>query len=329
MSRSRRSPFLVPLAQLTLALGLGTLSAGAVRAQSLPPFGPLNPVAASRTGLAFQPWVAPGKRWQVALLLDHGSLIEYADTGDVSYVLDAEVLRLQAGITRNLGRRAFLLAEASFNGAYDGFLDGFLDWYHDLTGFQVKARELRPTNQFAYRIELPGDRSHVYGKSSGFLGDLRVGAGLHHTRHWQSSVSITLPLGSSPAGYRRGTVSLNGTTHLRAEFLGRFVYEGSFGLGYTPTHGELADLQRKSFVMVTQGLRGRVSGVLHAYSNVFYHSPYYRGTGILSLDRRELSIDVGGMLRFRRGPEWIFGLSEDLEPSGPAYDVGFRLGARW
>jgi hypothetical protein len=35
------------------------------------------------------------------------------------------------------------------------------------------------------------------------------------------------------------------------------------------------------------------------------------------------------MLRFKRGPEWSFGLTEDLEPSGPAIDVGIRLGVRW
>ena len=298
-------------------------------AQSLPSYAPLSPVAAGRSGLTTQPWVTPGKQWQFSLLTDYGSLIEYVEPGDVSYLLDAEVLRVQLGVTRRLGGKGFLLADASFNGAYHGFLDGFLDWYHDVIGVQLAGREQRPRNAFAYEIQLAGDRGYQYARTSGFLGDLRLGGGLRHSRHWQSALSVTLPTGKGPSGYRRGTLSLNGTTLLRSEFLERFVYEGSLSLGYTPTYGELSDLQRKTFVMVTQGIRGRVSGVLHAYGNLSYHSPYYRGTGMRALDRRELTIDVGGMLRFPRGPEWLFGLTEDLEPSGPAVDVVFRLGARW
>ena len=313
---------------LPAACGL-LLLVGTVGAQSLPPYAPVNPVAAARSGLTTQPYLEPGRTWRVSFLTDYASLIEYADLGNVSYLLDAEVLRAQLGVTRSIGKHAFLLAEGSFNGSYNGFLDGFLDWYHNLTGFRVAARELRPKNRFGYEIHLAGGRNYQYAASSGFLGDIRLGAGLRHSTHWQSAVSLTLPTSGGPAGYRRGVVSLNATTTLRSAFGNRFVYEGTLGVGYTPTHGELADLQHTTFWMLTQGVRGRISGALHAYTNVIYHSAYYQDTGILGLDSRELSIDLGGMLRFRKGPEWIFGLTEDLEPSGPAIDVGFRLGARW
>ena len=313
--------------RVVLAAGLGLPAA--LGAQSLPAYAPLNPVAAARSGLGTRSWIAPGRKWHFSLLLDYGNQIEYAVLEDRSYLLDAEVLRLGLGVVRNLGAGGFILAESSLNGAYNGFLDGFLDWYHDLTGLRVSAREIRPRNAFGYELHLPGDRNHVYRATSGFLGDLRVGAGLRHSRHWQSTLSFTFPTGNSPAGFRKGTVSAGATTLLRSEFAERFVYEGTLGVGYTPSHGELSDLQRTTFLLLSQGIRGRVSGVLHAYLNVIYHSPYYRDTGIQALDDRELTIDLGGMLRFRRGPEWIFGLTEDLAPSGPAIDVAFRIGARW
>jgi hypothetical protein len=299
-------------------------------AQGLPPYAPINPIATSRSGLATQPYVDTRRKWHLTMLTDYSSIIEYVALSNVSFVLDAEVLRTQLSVTRNLGK-AFVLADASFNGAYDGFLDGFLDWYHDVTGFHVKARELRPKNEFAYDLELSagGGRSYHYGPSSGFLGDLRVGAGLRHSAHWQSALSLTLPTSSSPAGFRRGTVSVNATTTLRSAAGKPFVYEGTLSAGYTPTHGELADLQHSTFLMVTQGARLRIAGPLSAYGNIIYHSAYYQDTRANALDNRELTIDLGGMLRFRRGPEWIFGLTEDLEPSGPAVDVTFRLGARW
>jgi hypothetical protein len=294
----------------------------------LPAYAPINPVAASRSGLATLPYVDAGRKWRFALLTDYSSIIEYVAGSNVSYVLDAEVLRTQLSVVRNVGK-GFLLGEASFNGAYNGFLDGFLNWYHDLLGIHLVARELRPKNKFAYDIELAGGRSYHYGPSNGFLGDVRVGGGLRHSTHWQSAISLTLPTGSSPAGFRRGTVSVNATTTLRSAPAKALVYEGTLSGGYTPTHGELADLQHTTFLMVTQGLRLRIAGPLSAYGNIIYHSAYYHDTGMRALDNRELSADLGGMLRFKRGPEWILGLIEDLEPSGPAVDVTFRLGARW
>jgi len=313
-----------------MAIGCGLLLLQRpLAAQSLPPYAPVNPVAAARSGLSTLPYLEPGRKWHVSFLTDYASLIEYADLGNASYLLDGEVLRAQLSVARSVGKRGFLLAEGSFNGSYNGFLDGFLDWYHNLTGFRVAARELRPKNQFGYEIRLGDGRGSQYAASSGFLGDVRLGAGLRHSRHWQSAVSVTLPTSSAPAGYRRGVVSLNGTTTWRSAFAKRFVYEGTLSVGYTPTHGDLADLQHTAFWMLTQGVRGRISGALHAYANVIYHSAYYQDTGFGELDNRELSIDLGGMLRFRKGPEWVFGLTEDLEPSGPALDVGFRLGARW
>lgn len=298
-------------------------------AQGLPAYAPVNPVAMERSGLTTQPYLEPGKRWRFALQTDYANLIEYAIVPTAVYLLDAEVLRVQFTVSRSLGKKAFVLAEGSFNGSYDGFLDGFLDWYHNLFGIHFKARELRPKNKFAYEIDLPAGRGYSYGPSSGFLGDVRLGFGLRHSSHWQSTAFFTLPTGSSPAGYRKGTYSANATTTLRSEFGKYFLYEGTFGVGYTPTHGELSDLQHTTFVMVTQGFRARIAGPLHAYGNLIYHSAYYHDTGTKGLDNRELTVDLGGMFRFKRGPEWILGLTEDLEPKGPAVDLTIRLGARW
>ena len=47
------------------------------------------------------------------------------------------------------------------------------------------------------------------------------------------------------------------------------------------------------------------------------------------LDQRELTLDYGFLLRAKKGPEWFLGMTEDLEPKGPAIDLSFRIGARW
>ena len=304
-------------------------SAGPVAGQGLPPYAPLNPMAQMRTGLGTLPWFGPEQDWHIVLTNDYGSSIEYTDRPEVRYVLDAELLATRLLVGRNLGGRGFLLAEATFQRSSNGFLDGFLDWYHDFTGLQVAARSLRPRNEFAYELHFP-EQDFVYQRAA-FLGDFRLGGGMRYGNGWQSAVWLTLPTSSSPGGYRKGRISANATTMFHRD-LGpnaRFTYEASIGVGLTPRRGELRVWQRTAFLMVSQGVRARLIGPLNAYANVIYDSPYYRRTGSPDLDSKELTIDFGALFRFKRGPTWLLGMTQDLSPNGPAIDVAFRLGAYW
>lgn len=321
--------------RLQAAAALAILLAGAPGASSQqpllaqPPYGTMNPLQASRSGLVTQPYAEPSPGWRVAILADYASTIELTRNGAAGLLLDSELLRLDLVVTRDLGARGFLVLGTSLQGAYDGFLDGFLNWYHDFTGLKVSGREQRPVDQFAYELDLPDGQRLVREPASLFLGDVRVGAGFRHSGHWQTVASLTLPTNTGPGGYRRGTVSASAVTTLRAGFWKRFTYEGGVGLGFTPKHGELAPFQRTWFAQATSGVRARFIGPLSLYTNVIYHSAPYHGTSLRALDTRELTIDVGGVFKFAKGPEWILGLTEDLEPRGPAIDLSFRVGARW
>ncbi len=310
---------------MLLVLLLATPRPG--QGQGLPAFAPLNPVASSRSGLYFQPLrePAPG-RWTAAFAVDYASVVEFNQLPSASYVLDSEILRLSFGISRDLGRRTFLALSASARGAYAGFMDGFLDWYHGTLGIRVSEREQRPTDRFEYSITVPDGRTVSRARSNLFLDDIRVGLGARLNPNLQTVLSVTLPTSTGPGGYGRGVPSVGVLTTVRAPLEGRMIYEGSLGLGYTPSHGELANLQRTTFVAVSSGLRYRVWGSQSLFGNLFYHSPYYHDTSLRSLDRRELSLDFGWILETGGGGEWRVGLTEDLEPGGPGVDLVLRLG---
>lgn len=310
-----------------LVLGLMLATPGASEGQGLPAFAPLNPVAGSRSGLHFQPFrpAAPG-RWVSAFALDYGSVMEYNQLPSANYVLDSEVLRLSLGISRDLGSRTFLTLNASAMGAYGGFLDGFLDWYHGALGIRFNERERRPKDRFQYSIALPDGRTVARTGSDLFLGDVAVGLGVRLNPSLQTVLSLTLPTSTGPEGYGRGVPSLALLTTMRSLIDARMAYEGSVGLGFTPTHGPMADLQRTAFMAVSSGLRYRVWGSQSLFANLFYHSPYYQSTGLPALDRRELSLDFGWIQETRGGGEWRVGLTEDLEPGGPGVDLVLRVG---
>jgi len=315
--------------QLAILFALATALAPArAQAQGLPPYLPVNPVLTSRGGVFFQPYLDPKPGWRVRLLLDYASAVEFSSNSSASLVLDGELLRLDATVSRDVGK-GFLGASVGLNGAYNGFLDGILDWYHDVTGLRVAAREARPRNQFDYAITLSNGDSLTREASSAFLGDLRLFGGLRHSRTWQTMLAVTLPTSTGPTGYGRGVTSLSAVTTLRSRPERRVVVEGSMGLGYTPAHGDLAELQREWFHSASLGGRLRFWGKQALFVNVFYQSSNYQGTTLRSLDQRELTIDYGFLLKARKGPEWFLGMTEDLEPNGPAIDLSFRIGARW
>ena len=318
------------VARCLIRVFLGILvlaTAAGASAQGLPSFAPLNPISSSRSGLYYQPLREPALgRWVTTMALDYASIIEYNQMPEANYVLDSEVLRMSLGLSRDLGARSFLLLEASAGGAYAGFMDGFLDWYHGALGIRMSQRERRPRDRFLYEITLPDGRAVQRARSNLFLDDFRVGLGFRPHPGLQTVVSATVPTSTGPAGYGRGVPSLNLLNTVGALLSPRVHYEGSLALGYTPTNGSLARLQRELFVAVTSGARVMVWGHNSVFANLFYHSPYYQGTTLPSLDRRELSLDFGWIVQTRTGGEWRVGMTEDLEPGGPGVDLVLRFG---
>lgn len=314
-----------PVRWASLALALVPVP---VAAQSLPLLHPVNPVAEARSGVYFQPLVPRGPGWRVATGLDYASMVEIGlrSITDTSYLLDAEVLRLNLQVTRDLSPEYFVTGEAWAGGAYNGFLDGFLDWYHGLFGIVYPEREGRPHNRFRYFYENADGVRTGFSRRGFGLGDLRVGLGRRHGEVAQSVLSVTLPTNTMGDGFARGVPSFSLLNTYRAELTRRLVYEGSASVGYTPRHGPLSRYQDRVFFLGTSGARWRTVGGLWSFANLYLHSPYYSGTGAGQLDRWDFTIDFGWMIRGKSGREFRFGMTEDLWPGGPAVDANFRLG---
>src|SRR5207237_1756895 len=135
----------------------------------------------------------------------------------------------------------------SLGGAYAGFMDGFLNWYHGLLGIRISERQRRPPDQFLYTITLPDGTGVRRAPSNLFLQDLRVGLGIRHTLHLHSVLSLTLPTATGPEGYGKGVFSIGVINTCRLPLNPRLIYEGGFGLGFTPSHGSLQGSQQETF----------------------------------------------------------------------------------
>jgi hypothetical protein len=318
------------LAPVTVLLLLVLLLAAPAWAQGLPAYAPINPVAAGRSPLSFEPFrpYHPG-HWAVTAELSYASTIESNLLPAATYLLDTELLRLRFGVSRDLSPRVLLLADADLLGAYPGFLDGFLDWYHRLLGIDIPERDRRPHGEFGYLVALPGERTLRRRPDDAFLGDLRLGVGLRMHPAVQSVVVLTLPTSTGPAGYGRGVVTVGILNTARLPLTSRLVGEGGLGIGFAPSHGALAGSQHELLASASAGARLRIFGRQSIYGNLFYHSPYYHDTTLPGLDRREVSFDFGAIIGTGQATEWRIGMTEDPEPGGPAVDLVFQLGGKF
>jgi hypothetical protein len=322
--------YLPPVPVLLLVLLLAILAPAGAVAQGLPAFAPINPVAAGRTPLSFEPFRSyrPGS-WGLSASLSYASTIETNNIPTATYLLDSELLRVRFGVSRDLSPRTFVLADAELLGAYSGFLDGFLDWYHGLLGINIPEREHRPHDQFGYFVDLHNEPPLRGRPDDAFLGDTRLGVGVRVHPAVQSVAVVTLPTSTGPEGYGRGVVTagLLNTAHLVVS--SRLTGEGSLGLGFAPRHGTLAESQHELLASGSVGARFRLFGRQSLYGNLFYHTPYYHDTALPSLDRYDMALDFGVILGSDPGHEWRIGMTEDLKPSGPAVDLIFQFGGQF
>lgn len=304
------------------------LGAAPLAGQSLPVHRPLNPVASGRSALAAQPfeaWSPFGAR--LAVSVEYGNAIELERSPDSLgiWLLDAELMRTAVTWTRDLGPRAFLSLRGEVTGSYAGFADGFFVWYHGLINFRQPEREARPRNTFGGELEVPGGPSLELEPRKLALGEVRATVGLRHGLAQQTAITLALPTVVPREELGRGAPSLGVVHTLRVEPVSRVVFEGTLGAGITPKQGALADYQRVFMMSGSTGLRIRLWGGQSIYGYFFYHSPYYAGTRLPSLDAEEVTGDFGWIMRDARGREWRIGFSEDLAPGDAGIDLILKV----
>jgi hypothetical protein len=307
------------------------LAPGALVAQALPHYVPINPVLASRSAIYAQPVIPAGDGWRTSITMDYSNAIETGLTSNRrEYLFDAELMHVDLWLTRDLGPEWFATGNLALRSAHDGFLDSFLNWYHELIQLPVPARNRRPIDTYGWTGTLPNGQAFDIARPAPFAGDLRLGVG-RRLGAGQVVASVTLPTATSSVDeWSRNTIGTTASASFRVLSNSRVLLELGANVGYTPTHGELAEYQRTFFVGATTGFRWRVIRQQAVFATLLVQSANYQNTGFAALDDPEVTLDFGGLLQLKEGwPALQVGMTEDLLPRGPSVDAGFRLGLHW
>ena len=197
----------VPRSSLLLASAAACRTA--CRRRAFPLYRPINPVAASRSGLYVR--AVPSRPIRAA-----GAPMWRSTTPARSsttscrrrrYVLDSELLRMRAAVSRDLSADDLRPGRGRGAGAYAGFLDGFLEWYHGLLGIGIPERERRPRERFPLLDRSDPDGPAAAGAPDLFLGDVRRRRRAACCPRCRASSPSPLPTSTGPEGYGRGVVS--------------------------------------------------------------------------------------------------------------------------
>jgi hypothetical protein len=141
--------------------------------------------------------------------------------------------------------------------------------------------------------------------------------------------TVTLPT-TTADGYGREVVTGGAMVTGWSDLDPRLRVEGGIGLGYAPrSDAQLASYQREVFGSAGGGFRWRFYRGTSVYGTLWWHSPYFTGTGLPALDRNDLAFDFGWIIRTKAGAEWRFGMTEDPQPSGPGVDAVFKGSRSW
>lgn len=291
----------------------------------MPEFTSLNPSIVSRSGIRVQPYRLPRRGWSYELRTSWSSVIENESTWESRYLFDAEVVRAEVEIARDVGRRAWLSGAFGVTSAFDGVMDGFLDWYHDAIGFRMYERDGRPRNVFGDTLVLNGEELRARDRGGVGLSDVRLTTGIRWGAGGQTALTVTLPTASSANVDWRGVPTVAVIQTARARLAEVVLLEVTGGASYAPRSGPARQVQRRWTGGGSTAARIRVTGRHSLYGILFFHSSPYVSTGLRTKDSGELSTDFGYAYRWPDGRELRIGLSEDLVRQDQGVDVGLRI----
>ena len=325
---ARRVALAVALAGLPVA-GLGAQSSAVPRAEgepALPLHEPLNPLVAARSGLYVQPYVPAGDGWRWGVRLEYGSAVERNLDFPNSYLFDAEIVRAQLQVTRDLSPRWFVAAAAGAGGAFAGVADRLFEDYHRLIRFTMEERDARPRNVYGDRLYLQGQGIDRTRRPRGLLPtDARATIGFREGPFAQTVLSVTLPTAPSGSVLARGVPTVSVLQTLRVRPLRPLLLEATGGAGFAPRTGDLTPVQRQVLLLASGAARLQFAPHHALYGTLYAHGPAYRGTRFPELDGADLGADFGYLWMAPDGRQWRLGLTEDVRRRDAGIDLVVKL----
>jgi hypothetical protein len=256
---------------------------------------------------------------QVRVDAAYSSLFLFGQTGNRSWIMDGEYLRVGTGLRWGLGDGFEFAAELPFAHTSGGFLDSFLIDYHEAFGFPDQDRENFPKNEYDIEARQGSQTVWQVQRESIELLDVplrltkeviapgpeRVGVAVRG--------GIELPTGNDERGYGSGKVEPSVGGLLEYDALGvSFTGHADYTWAGTPSPAKRSGLTFADVTALGVGAELPLANALHAFVQLEWETSTLRNFGLSVTDHDQLLLWVGGRWSASRTIGLEIGLGEDL-----------------
>ncbi|MBF0492504.1 MAG: DUF3187 family protein [Deltaproteobacteria bacterium] len=254
--------------------------------------------------------------------------------------LDMELYKTAFSFSYGLGKRYELGIKLPFLSFSGGFLDAFIQNYHNTFGFPNAGREEVPNGRFNYSVKIP---SGTYAPKKTDFGlsniELYFKTRILDEEKWAPALSLRatlkVPTGKKSEGLGSGNPDFHFNLALEKSYK---IFHSYTNLGFLFLGGmeELNSNLHRSIFSFSQSFEVQFCSVASVLAQIQGSSPYFKDTGLASLDEIPLDLVIGFKGKGNdKGPwehfRWELAFAEDLVPSGPSVDFSlhFNLGAEF
>lgn len=315
------------LLPMALLLFLGTISFGSDSAQLLTP-AEKNPLYLRHLVPQWQPFqIQPLGTFRWSASANYANIFERRRSAAFTQDFDAEMLSIDLKLFWQAGTNWSLQASGSAHRFSGGFLDASVQKFHRIFGLPNDDRDTVEDNRFAMEfVDHEGNILFQATPHHWYTIDPQV-SWIWQQRHgrweWASGVTAKLPLANGPFSNQR----LEGSADIQAKTLfQKWGFAGQFGIVSLNPQQRFVTLMRDYSLFGKFWIERRWFGEGLVFAQIDSSNPYFKDTGLDSLDPPPLNLMLGCFFPVNSRVQLAFHFSEDLSSEGPSLDFSFTVG---
>ena len=272
-------------------------------------------------------------QWRLELGSSFSNIFERDGNESYYQEIDLELYTTALSLRRGFGDRWALGCDWSRNSTFAGSLDGFIQNYHDSFGLPNDTRDEVEDGSYTYLLSsIFGVLRNVPEKQQDVAGDVTLtakylvlpatAAGMPVSLR----LAVKLPVGDAAFSSQKADFALGLLSNKR---FGRNILHLGADLVALSPPPELEPIMNRTALVIAASFERRWKRHLSWLLQLDGGTPYFKGTGLATLDEIPLNLTVGLAGNIPRGPDWQFSFAEDVYGDGPSVDFTLDLRLAW
>jgi len=272
-------------------------------------------------------------RWRLELGSSFSNIFERAGNDAYYEMIDLEWYAASFSLSHGLNERWELGCDWLLNTTFAGSLDGSIQDFHHFFGLPNDTRDEVEDGSYTYYLSsvdgilrnIPEKQQHRPGDATLFA-KYRLRSAASGKAALGLRLALKLPVGDDAfsSGETDLAIGLLASGRHRAD-----AWYVSADLVALSPPDELEPIMNRAALIVAAAYERRWRRSLSWLVQLDGGTPYFKGTGLTTLDDIPLNLTLGLAGRMPTGPDWQISFAEDIYGDGPSVDFTLDLRLAW